>query len=294
MFTIVASSTTVSCATLSSASTAQRLLGASDLPPATATLAAAIRRPCCSGEGRDGAACVREDVTDVGRPCECAAVVELSDRACRVQRVVDEIVGEAHCVGGSVGGGGGVHEDDRSSLLQLREQLAERGVAEIAAAGVAHQADAVELQHVEAVLELGERAVDVGKRKDREAAEPCWVFPAQFRGELVATATEASGLVVVSEVNPGRADRRDRRVDAEALHELDCALGAPRWRREPAGESPASLRPFEIHGPGDLVVGVDPQRHHQAAPAAGVGGFSPSQAYWTVWTPASSAAQQVA
>jgi hypothetical protein len=65
-----------------------------------------------------------------------------------------------------------VHEHDGPAPLQLVEQRSEARVAQVGAAGVAEQHDAIQPEIIEGIGPFGERAVDVWPRQAGKAAEP--------------------------------------------------------------------------------------------------------------------------
>src|SRR6266404_7330404 len=114
---------------------------------------------------------MREDIFDVGRPGEGVAIMELGNRPRRIGGKVDQRVRETKAVGGRIGRYGRVHEHQGLASLELVEQRPEPWIAKIDATGVGKEDDPVELQRVEAIFELRERAVEVRERKRRIAAE---------------------------------------------------------------------------------------------------------------------------
>ena len=75
-------------------------------------------------------------------------------------------------IGSRPGTSDGCTNTTARAALQFVEDGIERRVAEVDAAVVGEQDDAVGAERVEGAVEFGERAVDVGQRQRREEAEP--------------------------------------------------------------------------------------------------------------------------
>ena len=112
-----------------------------------------------------------------------------------------------------IGRRGGVDEHDRRSSLQLREDGIESAVAQVAAVGICHQRDPVELEHVQGVGHLFKRPFHIRKRQDRECSEPVRTVVFDAGEVFVDLAGKGPGRRIVTEVHPWRADRRNPDVD---------------------------------------------------------------------------------
>ena len=141
-------------------------------------------------EVRHGAAGVREDVCRVRSTGECVAVVHLSDGTRGVGSEVDQGIRQPQRV--SRGARGRVRMDEHHGLstLQLVEHRRQPSVTEVDAEGVAEQHDAVEVQLVEAVAKLVERAIDIRQWKTAEATEAIRMVALQIGRQLVAAPRE--------------------------------------------------------------------------------------------------------
>ena len=113
------------------------------------------------GEKRDRAAGVREHVFDVRRSGERVAVVQLRDRARRVDGVVKERVRHAEGVRDRIGRRGRMDEDDRGATLQLGEDRIEAAVSQIGAVGIGHDRHPVEVEDIEGAGDLFQRPLDI-------------------------------------------------------------------------------------------------------------------------------------
>src|SRR5258706_8636486 len=95
---------------------------------------------------------------------------------------------------------GGVNEDDGPATLQLLENGVELLVAEINAARVREENDAVELQHVERIRKFSERPVDVGQRQASECTKAIRPLLHKLRCELVAATSQRPRTPVIARV----------------------------------------------------------------------------------------------
>src|SRR5580698_5743339 len=127
--------------------------------------------------------------------------MEMRDRARRIRHEVEQRVRQAESMRGGIGRRRGMNEDHRFSTLELVEDGVESLVAEIDAARVREQNDAVQAQHVERVRELGEGPVDVRQRQASERAKARRTRLYQLRGQLVAAASERPCTRVVTRVD---------------------------------------------------------------------------------------------
>src|ERR1051326_2201304 len=90
-----------------------------------------------------------------------------------------------------------------------------------------HQLDAVGLELVERVGDLGEGTVDVRQRHRGEMPEPRRMSRAELGGMLVDRAREPPRLVGADVMQPGRREREHRRGDAVLVHLLEAARNGP-------------------------------------------------------------------
>ena len=100
-------------------------------------------------------------------------------------------------------------------------------MAGVALAVARHQLDAVGLELIERVGDLGERAVHVRQRHRGEMAEARRVGRAELRGMLVDGAREPPRLVRADMMQAGRREREHRRGDAVLVHLLEAARDGP-------------------------------------------------------------------
>ena len=97
-----------------------------------------------------------------------------------------------------------MHEHARVPPVELVEDRLEGRVAEVGAADVCQEGDAVHAEAVVAVADLGDRTVHVGCRQCREQAEAAGM---RFGGAValfVDLASESTSRVVLAEVNARR------------------------------------------------------------------------------------------
>ena len=120
--------------------------------------------------------------------------------------------------------------------VELAKDRLERRVAHVGAADVGEQHEAVDVEVVAAVRDLGDRGVDVGQRERREQPEAAGMVDHRAPAGLVHLAGELDGGRAVAEVHTGRRDRQQRRGDAEPVHRRHVLVGRPlRDRGHPVG-----------------------------------------------------------
>src|SRR4029453_11758107 len=134
----------------------------------------------------------------------------------------------------------------------------ESRVSQVLLADAGEQHHAVDVQRVERVLELVERAVHVRKGQAGERAEATGRIADKRGGMFVAAACEVPGRSPITEVDAGCGDGRDRGPDSAAVHQGQSGLSAPLRKRDSAaiGESEL-LRGFYIEFREDMMMNVD-------------------------------------
>ena len=146
-----------------------------------------------------------------------------------------------------------VDEQPGAAPVELAEDRRERSVAEVGAADVGEHREAVDVERVAAVRDLGDGRVDVGQRERGEEPEASGVVDDGAAAFLVHLAGERRRR----EVHAGRRDRQQRRRDPEPVHRSDVLVGRPlRDLREAVGLGVAvgqERRPVARRD----VVGVD-------------------------------------
>ena len=191
--------------------------------------------------------------------------MQLGDGPGRVGGEINKRVGQPECVGAGVGRGVGVHEHDGPASLQLVEQRSEARVAQVGAAGVAEQHDAIQPEVVEGVGQFGERAVDVRQRQAGEAAEPVGAVADHLGGQFIAPSCQAARGGVVPGMYTRGADRGDGDVDAGVVEERERTRARPGRRRDTADRVVALVGgpPEEIGQ--HVVVDVHGEGHSRSA-----------------------------
>ena len=121
-----------------------------------------------------------------------------------------------------------VDEQPGAAPVELAEDRLERGVAQVGPADVGEQREAVDVEVVAAVRDLGDGRVDVGQRERGEQAEPSGMVDDGASTGLVHLAGEVPSRWLVGEVHAGRRDRQQRRRDPEPVHHRDVLVGRPR------------------------------------------------------------------
>jgi hypothetical protein len=128
-----------------------------------------------------------------------------------------------------------MHEHHRLAPIDLLEHRRESGIAQELAGITRHQSDAVELENIERVIDLGQAAIGVGQRDGGEHAEPAGIIADQLRAELIAGAGARPRRRAVFEPDARTGDRIDGGGNAGLVHLLDRALHRPVLRARRIG-----------------------------------------------------------
>jgi hypothetical protein len=120
-----------------------------------------------------------------------------------------------------------MNEHRRPSALDLVEDGLEVRIAQILAVVVAQQPDAVELEHVQSVSDLGESSLDVGQRENGERAETRGMRPDDVARRLVDRARQIPNRRTAHERDAGRGDREQAAVDPARIHRFEVRVDGP-------------------------------------------------------------------
>ena len=120
-----------------------------------------------------------------------------------------------------------VDEDAGAAPVELVEHRIPRRVAEVGAVDVGEQDEPVDVEVVDAVRDLGDRGVDVGKRERAEQTEATGMVDDRASAGLVHLAGQVARRGVVGEVDARGRDRQERGGDPEPVHERDVLVGRP-------------------------------------------------------------------
>jgi hypothetical protein len=144
---------------------------------------------------------------DVRAPRQGAVEEKADDRARSVEGEFDHRLGHAfHQVEAAIGRGR-VEIDDGLAPVELVEDGRDLGIARPHAAEIREQPEPIDAERAIGIVDLGERALDIGQRQCREDAEPALMVARQSCGIVVADAGEAPRLLRVAEPHAGRRDR---------------------------------------------------------------------------------------
>jgi hypothetical protein len=205
-------------------------------------------------------------------PPACAKINRMSEQRCAVPVSIRLAIGARrvsgelnqmvryllHQVAAAVRAGR-MHIHHSIAAVELIHHGCEGAVAEPLLVHAGHEADAVGLQYVECILDLGEAAVDVGQRQGSEHTEPAGEIPGDGCRVFIALTRKRTRRGIVAEPHAGRRDRRHCRGYASTAHLLQ------RFRRRPFDQCVLASLPR-----GDLgnqrrrsmmMVNVDPERH---------------------------------
>lgn len=134
-----------------------------------------------------------------------------------------------------------MHEHDGPAPLELVKDRIETAVTQIAATGVRHHRHAIKPEHVERVLDLLQRAVDVRERKRCKSAEAVGTVALDLGEVLIDATRERPRGAIVAEMNAGRADRRHGDVDPGLVEVGDRPSRLQRGGLIPPAAFPSSL-----------------------------------------------------
>ena len=148
-----------------------------------------------------------------------------------------------------------MHEHRRLAAVELFHDRHEGRIAEIFGAVARHHADALGLQRVEAVGDLGQRVVDIRQRQSDEHAEAALVIGHHARLILVAVARQRLGLVEIAEEHAGIAGGDHGGGDARRVHGVERFLQRPGFVKALAGA--AALHHRQQRRRGVVMVHVD-------------------------------------
>ena len=117
--------------------------------------------------------------------------------------------------------------DDGLAPVEFLEYRREHRITEPLVAVACEQCDAVGLEHIEAVLDLAQAAVDVRHRQCGEYAEAAGVISNQTRRVVVAFAGQTHCVRGVKEGIARRRDRSHGRGYAGAIHVFQRLRSGP-------------------------------------------------------------------
>jgi hypothetical protein len=125
-----------------------------------------------------------------------------------------------------------MQEHVRATCVELVEERRQLRVTGIAAEHVAQQRNAVEGEHVERMVHLGQRAFDIRQGHDREPGEAPIVRRDLRSRRVVHEPRQVVGKRLVTEGHARWRQREDRGVDGVRIHEREGALRRPLGQRE--------------------------------------------------------------
>jgi hypothetical protein len=170
-----------------------------------------------------------------------------------------------------------MNEQHGRASLQFVEQRGEKRVAEVDAAGVAEQHDAIEPEVIEGIGQFGQRSVDVGQWQAGEPAVPVGAVADHLGGQFIASSCQYAGGGVVAGVHTGSADRGDGDVDAGVVEERQCTRARPGRRRDAAYRVAALVGGLpEVVGQ-DVVMGIHGEGHGSLP--SGIGDVLPQRTF---------------
>ena len=126
-----------------------------------------------------------------------------------------------------------MEQDVRRSFVEFLEQRPEGRLPDVCTAYLREQNHAVEREHIERVLELGEGCIGIRQRDAGERTEPLRRIPDQLRGRFVHDPSELARLRLVAEVDAGC--RRGSRCPPVPLHRALGVGERPRGTVRPTG-----------------------------------------------------------
>jgi hypothetical protein len=154
-----------------------------------------------------------------------------------------------------------MNEHNGTSPLQLLEQGLEPLVGQIHAVRVGKEDDAIQLQDIERIGQLGESAIHIRQWQRGEAAKPLWTLLYHPCGKLVAAPRQAARPRIVSDMNPWSGDRGDCNINGRVVHQRQRARLIPRRRRDATNGVSAvvGLAPEKVRK--NMMTNVDGEGH---------------------------------
>ena len=177
----------------------------------------------------------------------------------------------------------GMHENHGAARVERRHHRIELGVAEERAVVAREQADAAELQRIQAIADLVHRIARVPHRHGAECAEPLRPARVELGGVVVVAARQRFRLAGRAELHAGLRQRGERRRDVEPVHGFERELGRPvriaadrragtgrvhRIRIEPRNEVKMNVDPARVRHALDLRKALLLPSQHEGAKAA--------------------------
>ena len=150
-------------------------------------------------------------------------------------------------------------EHDRLSLVQHLEDRRVVWIAKPTLAEIGHQADAVDFQRLEDVVDLGQAGVDLVDRQGREDAELAGMVAFDLRHEVVDLARDLRGLGGILGPDLRRIGHRQHGfADTGALHIVERLFERPVADRRRVGAVAAHVA--EMARQHRMVMNIDPRQ----------------------------------
>ena len=169
-------------------------------------------------EERQRAAAMRYDDAHVRATAERPRCNQVHDHPRSIEREFHDRRGKAQLLDVKSRRRDRMHEHDRLAPVEFIENRIEPFVAEIDAVDVRKQDDAVELEHVERMGNLRQRAVDIRQRQQRKAADPLWMIGNQLCVLLVDLTRQGARRSSRNKLDARRRDRQQLGLDSIAVH----------------------------------------------------------------------------
>src|SRR5215471_5874837 len=154
----------------------------------------------------------------------------------------------------------GMDEHDRAALVQHCKQRIEARIAEEVFAVARKQRDAVELEHVERIRDLVERALGAPHRHRAERAEALGPARDELGRVVIAAPCQRLRARLATEPDAGLRQRREGNLDAVRIHHIERELRRPIRIFAERRASPRRVDRLAVERRDEVEVNVDPAR----------------------------------
>src|SRR5262249_7298861 len=154
----------------------------------------------------------------------------------------------------------GMDEHDRAVLVQHRKQGIEPRIAEEIFAVARKQRDAVELEHVERIRDLVERALGAPHRHRAKSAEALGPARDELGRVVIAAPCQGERARLTAEADARLRQRREGNLDAVRIHHIERELRRPIRIFAERRASPRRVDRLAVERRGGVGVEGDPAR----------------------------------
>ena len=159
-----------------------------------------------------------------------------------------------------------MHIDDGLAAVKELHQRIERLVAEEFFAIACEQADAFEVQRLEAIFRFGNSGIDVVHRDQAEAAEPLRPLLNQLGRVVIALVRQCRRPSARQELHAGLRNRGDGKLDFMLVHDVERERRRPFRIAADGGPGARVVDRIAIERRNEMQVNVDLAGRHASCP----------------------------